>query len=277
MALFGSSLFPFYACKARDRASVRGARSLVAIVVLSGLAWLVASITYVTDQGSPFDSETLIVFFFQTSFGKVWILRLALLLCIAIVGLSRMERNFRTFLVMLLSGLLVSQALLGHAAMGRGWRGLLMSTAYSMHVLAAALWFGGLVPLARLLLRMPRDAGGEERHRSFESFSRFSAVAFAAMLVIIATGIANTVLHVHLPSELVLSDYGRVITLKAALLACVLLLACVNRFILMPRLSIEQRARSARSALVRTIAAEFLFGVVILGAAALLGTLPPPD
>ena len=68
--------------------------------------------------------------------------------------------------------------------------------------------------------------------------------------------------------------YGWVLLLKAALFALLLGLAAINRFRLTPALG-RQDAQPARGALMRTIAAETVLGLMVVLAAGVLSGLRP--
>src|SRR5476651_2821818 len=82
-----------------------------------------------------------------TTFGEVWrwhlLLTAALMLVLLMDWLS--VRNLLVFLCSL--GLLLSQALIGHAAMHDGMLGLIHRLNHMVHLLSAAYWFGCLLPL----------------------------------------------------------------------------------------------------------------------------------
>ncbi len=105
------------------------------------------------------DLETWRLFFFETTFGPLSILRLVLLAAILAVGLLPMPNCTRFATMVLTSGsLLVTQAWLGHAAEGgAGLCGASMIAAYLIHILAAGAWVGGLPALSVGLIET-RDA-----------------------------------------------------------------------------------------------------------------------
>jgi putative copper resistance protein D len=73
------------------------------------------------------------------------------------------------------------------------------------------------------------------------------------------------------------SDYGDVLFKKIALVAAMLAIACVNRFVLMPRLRTAPLKRMTQIARLRlTVTFELALGLLVLGASAILGITMPP-
>jgi putative copper resistance protein D len=282
MLLFGASLFPFYALPAQAISPARrGARSALraaAIVAfLSAVAWAAASLVNITgDAGSLFDGDALAAFLFDTGFGKVWALRLllllAMLLAVLVAGVKLGARNFATALVALLSAsLLISQAWIGHPAATFGSERFVVITGYGLHVLGAGAWLGGLLPLWLTLHGRSADNTGD---RSLTlALQRFSALGMAAIAMILAGGLINASARWNSLDALVASLWGRVLIVKMIGFVLLVVLAALNRFVLMPRLAPNG---SARMRLTRNILAEQAGGLLILAAAAILGILPPP-
>src|SRR3990172_7089860 len=60
-----------------------------------------------------------------------------------------------------------------------------------LHLVTAGAWLGSLLPLALLLRRAASEAGADARPYAVLAVRRFSRVALAAMLLIIASGLLN--------------------------------------------------------------------------------------
>jgi putative copper resistance protein D len=282
MLLFGGSLFPFYALPAPTMppvlARTGGAFRAAAIVALfSGLAWAAASLFNITgDAESLLDRDTLTAFLFDTGFGKVWALRLFLLLVLlTVVFIAHAKlsaRNVATALVLLLAAsLLVSQAWIGHPAASIGGERNLVILGYALHVLGAGAWLGGLMPLW-LMLR-PRDADPARAANVKSALYRFSVVGMFAIAIILAGGLINVWARWSSLDLLLASAWGKVLIVKLLGFIALVGLAVANRFVLMPRLAQQP---SARGQLIRNVVMEQAGGLAILAAAATLGILPPP-
>jgi putative copper export protein len=68
------------------------------------------------------------------------------------------------------------------------------------------------------------------------------------------------------------TPYGRLLAVKIILFLAMVVVALINRFRLMPRIS---RDVAALGALGRTVALEQVLGLLILAVVSVLGTLPP--
>jgi copper resistance protein D len=255
------------------------------IAALSGIAWLAGILANMAGSFADLiDPNTLRLFFFDTQFGGVSFLRFALLALLVILGIMRLSDHLRLLLVLIVAGLLlVTQAWLGHAAEGgAGFYGALMIVIYGIHVLAAAAWVGGLAPLGFVLVEFrPRAAGVQ----ALPIVARYSLLGLGAVTLIVGSGIANAGFRVGSNlGKLYLTPYGTVLGIKLLMVAAMLALAYFNRFIAIPRLhqaakgtgaAAEESPNIARLRL--SIALEFGIGLLVLGAAAVLGITPPPQ
>jgi putative copper resistance protein D len=286
MIVFGASLFPLYALPPSLGAEAtpalakadRYVRLASYLALASALAWVARSLTTMTgDPASLSDRDTLVAFFTQTSFGPVWLLRLALLIVLAVVvGQASAKRNSagRSLAQACLAGAsLASQAWLGHATMATGAELVSELVAYMTHVVAAGAWIGGLVPLGYVLAharRLPREDCARACHAILV---RYSSIAMIAVALVIASGFANSIFRLQSANDLVATAYGITILGKALLLAFALAAASLNRWWLMPR--IERGSTGAVDALRRNIMIEQVLLTLVVGAASVLGTLPP--
>ena len=286
MILLGGSLFRFYAEPSEvgaDGERVTETMRYVAViaafaVAASALAWVAASIVDIAgDVGSLFDAETLSQYFFETSFGPVWLIRIVVATALPIIVLITRRRlfaqNWSTALVALLAAaLLVSQAWIGHPASLPVPERWFVIAAYAMHVLAAAVWLGALLPLGLLVRQALRD--GEAQHLAEFALWRFSPVGMVAVALILTGGIVNALSRALSFDAFVASTWGRIVMLKAAIVFTMIVVAALNRFVLIPRLSSQKKI--ALPKLARNVAFEQAAGLLILVAAAFLGVFHPP-
>jgi copper transport protein len=102
---------------------------------------------------------------------------------------------------------------------------------------------------------------------------RFSVMAMGAVGVLLAAGVALSILQLDEPSQVLVSPYGRIWLVKVAGVVLLLGLAGLNRQVLTPRLA---RSAGATTALRRSIGAELALVAGIVMATALLAQVPPP-
>ena len=141
-----------------------------------------------------------------------------------------------------------SFTLRGHLAQGAVGVQLLLT----LHVVAMALWGGALLPLW-LAVRQPVTAATTNL---LESFGRIAQIVVAVLL---GSGLVMAVYLLQNLADLWQSRYGLTLIAKLVVVSLLLLLAAVNKFILVPRLPTAHAQRW----LTRTIYAEMLLVMVI--------------
>jgi copper transport protein len=161
-------------------------------------------------------------------------------------------------------------ALAGHAGQ-KSPRGLSLPLD-AAHLGAASIWLGGLIGLVVFWLSVGREARG-----SALAFvvPRFSAVAFCSVLLLIGTGIGQSLLELPTLATLWETSYGQALLVKIGLLFAALLLAGVNLARTKPRL--QARDPSAPLLLRRLVQGEIVLVAGALFAAGVLSSLPPPS
>jgi copper resistance protein D len=280
MVLFGSCLFPLYAVpRHRGTAMQLGhlPRSFYALAanaaLASGIAWMVCSFADITGGAANLVSGRILsIFFLQTGFGRAWVVRLVILGVLAFAA-SRRHKDIRFASCAALSSLLLaSQAWLGHAATGVGISENVLIGVYAIHVLAAGAWIGGLHSLG---IWLTSTRSGTSEASAVLVLDRFSSMGMVAVPLILLSGFLNAAYRLDgdgLP--LIDSAWGKTLSVKLALVLTMIMLAAVNRFVLLPRISIE--IDTALPTLGRNVFFEQGLGVIVVAAAAILGLLPPP-
>lgn len=250
------------------------------VAALSGVAWLAGTIAYATGGFASLSDPTVLqIFFFQTPFGGPALLRLVLLATLVPIAVARFGDRARLSAMNLVGGaLLVSQAWLGHADDGGDTPfGAAMITTYAVHVVAMAVWVGALPPLYFLVVRARRR--GTATGATLDAFlRRTSNVATVAVVLIVGSGTANTIFHDGgRLANLAFTNYGRILLAKVSLVAFMLAIAALNRFALMPRLRQGGAGQTTSMRYLQFgLAVDLVIGLLVLGAAALLGITPPP-
>ena len=173
------------------------------------------------------------------------------------------------------AGTLLLPALAGHAGQ-KSPRGLALPLD-AVHLAAGAIWLGGLIGLVVFWL----NVGREGRVAALGVVvPRFSAVAFVSVLVLIGTGIGQSLLELPTLATLWQTSYGKALVVKIVLLFAALVLAAVNLARTKPRLQAAGARPSdgpgAALLLRRLVQGEILFVVGALFAAAVLTSLAPP-
>ena len=289
LVLFGSSLFYLYGLK--DGAYLGAQdwrRKIVRVATLSGLAgvviWFVALTASVSDPPSDaFNPAVLSSMATDTRFGRICLLRIALLAaCLIAMTVLRANRMLWSLLA-LSSGIVVASfAWTGHGVKDDGAVGLIHLSADVFHLLAGGVWLGALVPLSVLIFQAIRSAKLSPAMTSYEALERFSGVGPAIVAVLLLSGFINSWFLIGWnPSALWTSIYGAALTIKILFFGLMLLLAAHNRYRLAPVLARALRmdddsSQAALAAFRKSLFIETGLGFLVLAAVAFLGTLEPP-
>ncbi len=168
-----------------------------------------------------------------TTFGEVWRWHLGLSL-LAILSLLLPERPRAQALALCSALLLVSLAFIGHAAMHEGTLGALHRANHAIHLLAAGYWFGSLAPLLVCLRYLQPPQWRSDAITTLIRFSRWGHLAVAAVIV---TGIVNSLIILGGWPLNLSSPYQRLLLIKTALVALMVMVALANRYAIVPAMS----------------------------------------
>ncbi|GAB3761146.1 copper resistance CopC/CopD family protein [Microlunatus parietis] len=189
------------------------------------------------------------------------------------------DRSSRAGRLLVGAGAVVAAAAalpLGHgAAKGPVW---LMLPADLLHILTGALWLGGLAGLVILLgsarLRSPAVSAALSYAKVLD---RFSILAAAALVLLAATGVVQTLLILPEPRSLIDTGYGRVLLVKIGLTAVAAALAAGHHYRMLPRI---REARTGTAALRRlrrgALNEAAILVLAVITAGVLVGLSPVP-
>jgi methionine-rich copper-binding protein CopC/uncharacterized membrane protein len=114
------------------------------------------------------------------------------------------------------------------AVAGRGWAIL----GDLLHLLAAAIWFGGLLLLALLLWRLRGQRSLSDTLALRQGVARFSAIATVAVFWLTVTGIFSSFVQLRAWNQVWTTTYGWMLLVKLVLVGLTLALALLNhRFV----------------------------------------------
>ena len=236
---------------------------------------------------SAFDLGAVVPLLRVSQFGRSfvdleWVLLLFAFAAAVALWLDEPQRERRSVAAVLaLAGaLLAAGAALvapgagGHAAQADPrWAALAVDWA---HLAAGSIWVGGLAGLLLLWRSVPAD-------RRVAALAvcvpRFSNVALASVLVLVATGTASSVIELPTFGSALESGYGQMLLAKIALLLGAVSLAAMNLTRARPRLKpTAPRPESATAALLlrRMASGEVVLVAAAVLAASVLTSLAPP-
>jgi len=287
MVLAGITAFSLYALSAEERKSailplVKLTVGLAATgFVLSGIGMLALVASMMGSTIWAVDGQVLRAIISESAIGSAWTVRMAAF-AIATVSALVINRSSTARYVVLASTSIAIATLVwnGHAGGTEGWVGHAHRLSDIVHMLASAVWIGGIAAFAWMFFR-PLGAQSREHlsiaHRALERFSLIGTLAVGA---IAATGIFNGIAIVGVPhfTRLPLSDYGKLLIVKLLLFFVMLGLAGLNRWRLTPALEIaidSGNPVAAINSLRRSLIAETGAAFAILALVAWLGTLEP--
>lgn len=258
--------------------------ALVLLALASGLGMLMERAALFEGRaGAAFEPAALLRVLLETHGGRVWAARHGLLLLLGAFLTLRADveraadwravRGETTALGLLALGLL---GFSGHAAAAEP--DVVAAIAIdAVHLVAAGIWIGGLLPLTLLLWAAGVEAGADARPYAVRAARRFSRWALGAVGVLMISGAGNAMTHVAGVPGLVGTPYGRLLVGKLLLLVPLLGLGAWNRLRVLPALAGDGASvgRPAMRQLGRFVLAEAALGAVVLGLVAAMALTPP--
>lgn len=210
---------------------VRGERSLVLDAGLAATALAAGVVLVETQIAAGSLSPGAIHAFLLTDTPGLARVGLIVLLALAVAGAVMAPRYGGVVAALALGEL----ALSGHADSATP-RALAVLVDW-IHLLAGALWLGGIAVIAWVWVGRLRGAGPELRRAVMgELLPRFGHVALPAFVVVTLTGVLNAYIQLRHPSVLWESSYGRTLLIKSALVGVIALVSYTHVFRLRPRL-----------------------------------------
>ena len=249
-------------CVFGGRLPARGVLLLAAaaVLALAGMAVLTVAERAVLGAGS-------LGALYGSDFGR----RLALesgavaLCCLgAAAAALRPGRRVLALLGALAAAALLAHVWAGHAGAASPFRPANLAVQW-LHVLAVAVWLGGL---AWLLLGI----AGRQPAAGAAAVRRFSNVAGVALAVVVVTGVWRAVAETGGLRALVDTNYGRLLLAKLALVAVLVGLGALNRYRYVP--AVGGSAQAARG-FGRAARAELLLAAAVLAVTASLSGAAP--
>lgn len=287
--LAGVAFFPLYAYAAVEPERLARWRGRVMfwsaiLALISCLGWFVFSVAQMSGGLTDVvDPEVVGAVVHHTGFGAVWMTRMAVsavLVAVTVMLPVRTSTGRDLLIAFLAAGLLASLAGAGHAQMKEGWEGALHVAADAAHLLAAGAWLGGLLPLGVILLGYRATRTDAAAIDVEGVLIRFSGIGYAAVAILIGTGLVNSWFLVGSVSSLFVSTYGWILMAKLACFAAMLALAAANRFWLMPALEAAGRVGAStndswKRRLRTHVLGEHGLGLLVLLCVSIIGTIRP--
>jgi putative copper resistance protein D len=251
--------------------------SLIA-ALLSALLWFWLEVASMSELSlkNTFSATAWWPVLFETQFGRVWQLRLGLIAAVfvlmpSVLAQVKARRALIALLWLVNVVLVVSLAWISHAAAATAHAfGVLGDM---LHLCAAGLWIGGLLPLVIFLVRSRASFSLAEMLPRV--LCRFSTLSLCCVSVLVVSGISNSWLLVGSIHGFFTTSYGRLLLFKLTLFAALVGFGARNRFLtkMMPLKAPDDR--NVLSQLRRNVICEAWLGFAVVAIVACLGVTPP--
>lgn len=221
----------------------------------------------------------------ETRWGQLWLVRVALAaiaLAVPLTALRAARPRGATPRVLLTEvvpcvatfAALITFSLSSHGAATAGLAFPGALTDY-VHLLAVAIWIGGLLALLPTLVLLRRLLPPHDHRPLLAAITeRFTTLAAPALGVVLLTGLYASWLQVR-SFEAFTAPYGLVLVAKTAFVLVLMLLGAANLVWVRPLLVRGERASVGAAWLHRLVAAEVIVAVLVMLAVGFLTSLEP--
>ncbi|MBA3869453.1 MAG: CopD family protein [Anaerolineae bacterium] len=221
-----------------------------------------------------------------TRFGDLWSARMLLLVLVSVLfGLSLYLRNdqpetVRPFWTANAWAMLIVVGTFSagsHAAGSIVWPWVATLNDW-LHATGVGLWVGGLAALALILPAALAPYEGDQRRQALLAvMKRFSRLATACVVLVIATGIYSAATWIYTPSDVTSTPFGGALVLKLLLVAGLLLVALIHHMALRPdRYARWQNITNRVQNFIPTLQLESILALIVLASVGLLSATPVP-
>lgn len=219
--------------------------------------------------GDAGDLTTIKDIVFDTSIGDAWLVQAVAVIVLAMT--NWLGPRHQQVAAALCAGLLLgSRALMGHSIMGEGMAGNLLQLSYLVHVLSSGAWLGALVPLLLVLRQLGKQDHGREAAIGLRRFSMAGPIMVA---LAVCTGMVNTGFILGRLPTAWSQPYQLMLAAKICIVGAMIIIALVNRTVIVPRL--KSGFRPAAHLLFYTTTVELVLGGGALALVNIFGTFDP--
>ncbi len=168
-AMYGAWLAPLTIRRLLAKRFLRLQQHAAVWSLISATAMLAVQGGLMERDGQMYFRQTFGRLFCKTQFGGVWLWQIVLALVTSIVALMQ-PRNMPRLLFMLTTAQFILLAGVGHATLNEGVTAKIHQTNHAIHLICAAAWFGGLLPVLWCMQLIK----GRWRHQAIQALMRFS-------------------------------------------------------------------------------------------------------
>ncbi len=150
-----------------------------------------------------------------------------------------------------------------------------------IHLVATALWIGGLAVLLKIRNIVVEEGPPATVSRLGAIVVRFSSLAIVCVGALVVTGTYRALAELSAFTDLTTTSYGRALTAKLILFAGLLCIGAYNRFVIHPRLEraaigLADSDRNATLSLRQSVRAEISLAIAVLAIVAIIIGFAPP-
>lgn len=253
------------------------------ILALAGSLYALGVQAWSLSEGTFFDK--VINTLGQTRYAHLWLARIGLLAALALVlaacgwWFMRRRQVEGTIAWALSAAVALPFSLMAHASAQPSGR-TFATVADAIHLIASAIWAGGIAVLVLVLLPDLRRMTVSVRHGVLcRIVPRFSTMALICMAAIGLTGFYAGWLQVGNWTALTTTEYGRALIVKLGLLLMILVLAAINLLVIERKLRTREQDPTAAPVWTRrlrwTVTGELALIVLLLAAVGQMTSLQP--
>ncbi len=262
-----------------DRKGTTGpsARAAHRIARVSAGVWVLAVaaealLTLSQDAAAPLGrvlhGSTIRFYLLHVTEGTTFLVVAVIALLVLLIPTMSSVNTTAVVLGLSVAGLILPPVLTGHSA-SAGHHDAAM-TSLMFHVLAAALWVGGLAAVSWLAFRRSKASGRPIKGLAV-ALPRFSSLALVCFVTIAVSGTINAWIRVGTFGELFGSRYGQLVLLKVTALVVLGVIGYSHR-----RATLPAAVNGERRAFLRLAAGELVVMAVAVGLAVALSRSPTP-
>jgi putative copper export protein/methionine-rich copper-binding protein CopC len=243
--------------------------------MFSAIVLVIATVIKLYGETEVMRSVSLGTILTETGWGQAWLLQM--IACVIAVGAlaAAHRKNDFAWPVAAACALILSAtpAITGHAISSD--EALIAVPVDIAHVLAGSIWLGTLAIILIVgiggAVKAPDTASVGEKIATL--VNAFSPIALACGAIVVASGVATSLMHVNPISRLWRTTYGMTLVVKLALVSLLFTLGAWNWRRVRPNLGGEEGVQALRF----SAKLELTASVLVLAVTAFLVALPLPD
>lgn len=271
--ILASSLFivylapqPFASELARRLTSYQ--RFSIIVNFISAIVLSLSQLYQIADSWTDLLHSPIYIAVIATSLGHIYTFQM--LGGLIMMLYSNLLIRYQKILWLSSSVVLLSLAYIGHAAMRDDIIGSMQRISQMLHLFSAAYWSGGLIIVIVCLAYTKTERW---KHQGVITLMRFSYYGHFAVVVVVVTGIINSWLIVGaIPARF--NNYIILLLIKALIVGLMVIVALINRYILVPRFKLTDQELNQKLFVLLTIV-ELILSLGALALVALFATLTP--